>query len=316
MDYEKSLFLKQRSLMLHRINTLFPLWVLLASLIAYFFPTSIVPYKTQITPLLIGVMFFMGVTLHFTDFARVFKQPKIIAITVALQFLIMPLSAYLLSKLLGFSTELLVGMVLVGSVSGGTASNVITYLAKGDVALSITMTLTSTLFSVVATPFLTLLYVGQKVPVPAHDMLISILQMVIIPVVAGVIVNFFLHKIIQKIEPYLALLSMIAIVCIVVIVVALNQKNIATIGFITVLGIMLHNLTGFASGYYAAKWLGYDHRIAKTVSIEVGMQNSGLAVALAMKYFTPLSALPGALFSVCQNISGAILAGYWARQKS
>lgn len=301
---------------IHRINSLFPLWALLISIAAYFLPSSFTPYKAHIGSLLITIMFFMGVTLRFEDFARVLKQPKVIAITVALQFFIMPLAAFLLSKLFGFSTELLVGMVLVGAVSGGTASNVITYLAKGDVALSITMTTTSTLLSVVATPFLTLLYVGQKVPVPAESMLMSILQMVVIPVVLGVIANYFVQKKIERIEPYLATLSMLSIVAIIAIVVALNQKNIASVGFIAILAIMLHNITGLVSGYWVMKFLGYEKKICKTVAIEVGMQNSGLAVALAMKYFSPLSALPGAIFSVWHNISGALLAGYWSKQKN
>lgn len=299
--------------MIQRINTLFPLWALLFSVVAYSMPSIFVPLKGNIASLLIAIMFFMGVTLRLEDFSRVLKQPKIIAITVALQFIIMPLMALFLSKILGFSTELLVGMILVGAVSGGTASNVITYLAKGDVALSITMTITSTLLSVVATPFLTLLYVGQSVPVPANDMLLSILKMVLAPVIMGVIVNYFLHKTIKRYEPYLATLSMIAIVFIIAIVVALNQGRIATIGLVTVTGIILHNLSGLTSGYWVAKWLGYDHKTCKTVAIEVGMQNSGLAVALAMKYFTPLSALPGAIFSVWHNISGALLAGYWSK---
>lgn len=300
--------------MIQRINTLFPLWALLFSIVAYTMPNIFVPLKGNIASLLIAIMFFMGITLRLEDFSRVLKQPKIIAITVALQFIMMPLIALFLSKILGFSTELLVGMVLVGAVSGGTASNVITYLAKGDVALSITMTITSTLLSVVATPFLTLLYVGQSIPVPTNDMLLSILKMVLAPVIAGVIVNYFLHKTIKRYEPYLATLSMVAIVFIIAIVVALNQGRIATIGLVTVAGIILHNISGLTSGYWVAKWLGYDHKICKTVAIEVGMQNSGLAVALAMKYFTPLSALPGAIFSVWHNISGALLAGYWSKR--
>lgn len=301
--------------MIGRINSLFPLWALLFSITAYMMPQFFTPYKAQIAPLLIAIMFFMGVTLRLEDFARVLKQPRIIAITVALQFFIMPFAAFLLSKLFGFSTELLVGMILVGAVSGGTASNVITYLAKGDVALSITMTMTSTLLSVFATPFLTWIYVGQSVPVPAQSMLIGILQMVVAPVISGVIVNYFLHVIIKRYEPYLATFSMVAIVFIIAIVVSLNQKNIATVGLMTIFGIMLHNASGLASGYFITKWLGYDKKICKTVAIEVGMQNSGLAVALAMKYFTPLSALPGAIFSVWHNISGSILAGYWSKQK-
>lgn len=301
--------------MIGRINALFPLWVMLLSFFAYMIPQLFTPFKGFITPLLIAIMFFMGVTLRLEDFARVLKQPKPIAITVALQFFIMPLSALVISKMLGFSTELFVGMILVGSVSGGTASNVITYLAKGDVALSITMTITSTLLSVVLTPFLTLLYVGQSVPVPSSEMLLSILQIVVVPVILGVIINYFLQSMITRYEPYLATFSMLCIVIIIAIIVSINQEHIATIGLLSVFGVILHNSTGLVSGYFVAKWLGYSHKICKTVAIEVGMQNSGLAVALAMKYFTPLSALIGAIFSVWQNISGAILASFWSRQK-
>ncbi len=300
--------------MIARINGLFPLWALLFSVTAYFAPTLFVPLKGSISNLLLAIMFFMGVTLRTDDFVRVFKEPKVIAITVALQFLIMPFAALVLSKLFGFSTELLVGMVLVGAVSGGTASNVMTYLAKGDVAISITMTITSTVLSVVLTPLIVLLYVGQRVDVPAVDMLISILKIVIAPVFLGVVVNYFADKYIKRYEPFLATFSMIAIVFIIAIVVALNQKNIATVGLVTVAGIMLHNIIGLASGYWIAKLLGYDNKICKTIAIEVGMQNSGLAVTLAMKYFTPLSALPGAIFSVWHNISGALLAGYWSKR--
>lgn len=302
--------------MINRLNALFPLWVLLLSFCAYFLPPVFLSFKSYITPLLMAIMFFMGVTLRLEDFARVLHRPKPIAITVALQFFIMPLSAWILSKALGFSTELLVGMILVGSVSGGTASNVITYLAKGDVALSITMTMTSTLLSVVVTPVLTLLYVGESVPVPFNEMLMSILQIVVVPVIFGVIINYFLHASIKRYEPYLATFSMLSIVFIIAIIVAINQEHIATIGFLSIIGVILHNSVGLASGYFVAKWLGYNHAICKTIAIEVGMQNSGLAVALAIKYFTPLSALIGAIFSVWQNISGAFLAAFWAKKRS
>lgn len=301
--------------MIGRINSLFPFWAILFSCLAYMKPEFFTPHKESIAPLLATIMFFMGVTLHLDDFARVLKQPKTIFIAVALKFICMPLAALLISKILHLSTELFVGMMLVGVVSGGTAANVIVYLAKGDVALSITITMTSTLLSVLITPLLTLLYVGQSVPVPAVDMLVSILQIVAIPVVLGVILNYFLHATIKRYESYFAMFSMITIVFVISIVVALNQNAIASIGFLTIIGIVLHNSAGLLSGYLGAKWLGFNHTICKTVAIDVGMQNSGLAVALALKYFTPLSALPGAVFSIWHNISGAILAGIWSRHK-
>lgn len=300
--------------MLKNIISLFPLWAIVASVFAYFQPDAVVGYKSWIVPLLIAIMFSMGVTLTLDDFKRAIKKPKIIALTVALQFLVMPLAAFLISKLLNFSLELTVGMVLVGAVSGGTASNVIAYLAKADVALSISMTIVSTILSVLVTPYLTLLYVGQSVPVPASSMLLSILKLVFVPVVLGVIINHFLHEQIEKIKDIFALISIVAIVFIIAIVVGLNEQRITTVGLIVVAGIVLHNLVGLLSGYFISKAFGYDKKTCKTVAIEVGMQNSGLAVALAMKYFSPLSALPGALFSIWHNISGSLLAGYWSKK--
>lgn len=299
--------------MISRLISLFPLWAILCSLYAYFQPNSVVALKPAIVPLLALIMFCMGVTLRIDDFLRAFKRPKVIALTVCLQFFIMPLAAFVVSKALGFSVDLMVGMILVGAVSGGTASNVMAYIAKADVALSITMTAVSTILSVVITPYLTLLYVGQTIPVPAGSMLISILKLVFVPVVLGVFLNYFFHKYIDKFKDLFALLSIISIVTIIAIVVGLNVERINSIGLIIFVGIILHNGIGLISGYFGAKLLGYDKKTCKTVAIEVGMQNSGLAVALAAKYFTPLAMLPGAIFSIWHNISGSILAGFWSK---
>lgn len=299
--------------MIGNVLALFPLWAILASVLAYFFPVAMVDYKTWIIPLLMMIMFCMGITLTLADFIRAFKRPKIILLTVLLQFIVMPLAAFAISKAFGFSLELTVGMVLVGAVSGGTASNVIVYLAKGDVALSITMTAVSTLLSVAMTPLLTWLYVGQSIPVPAMSMLMSILKIVIAPVVIGIIFNTLLHRFIEKAKDMFALFSIAAIIFIIAIVVALNHDRIATVGLLVVAGIVLHNLFGLTAGYYVAKLFGYEPTVCRTVAIEVGMQNSGLAVALATKYFVPIAALPGALFSIWHNISGSAVAGYWSR---
>lgn len=300
--------------MLKKSVTLFPLWAILFSLLSYLQPNLVVGFKSWIIPLLITIMFCMGITLKVEDFKRVLKRPKVIALAVSLQFLLMPLAAFIISKLFELSDELLVGMVLVGAVSGGTASNVIAYLAKADVALSITMTVVSTLLSIIVTPYLTLLYVGQTVPVPATSMLLSILKIVFIPVVVGLILNHFLHRYIDKRHDFFAFLSIVAIVFIIGIIIGLNQQKIATIALSLMLAIMCHNLVGLIGGFYITKWLGFDHKSCKTVAIEVGMQNSGLAVVLAMKYFTALGALPGAIFSIWHNISGSIIAGYWVKK--
>jgi len=301
--------------MIKKFILFFPLWAILASIFAYFQPSAVVEFKSWILPLLMLIMFCMGVTLKVEDFKRVLQKPKLILLTVLLQFSLMPLAAFLISLSFNLSTELMVGMILVGAVSGGTASNVIAYLAKADVALSITMTVVSTLLSIVVTPYITLLYVGQSVPVPALSMLISILKLVLAPVVLGVIVNFFLNKYIDKNKDIFASLSIISIVFIIAIVVGLNEQRLQTIGLVLLAGIILHNITGLFGGYFIAKLLGYNTKECKTVAIEVGMQNSGLAVALSIKYFSALSALPGAIFSIWHNISGSLLASFWAKQE-
>lgn len=300
--------------MIKKISILFPLWAILVSVFAYFQPEAVIGFKSWIIPLLVFIMFCMGITLKVEDFKRVLKRPKIIVITTLLQFLLMPLAAFVISRLLNFSTELLVGMILVGAVSGGTASNVIAFLAKADVALSITMTVVSTLLSIVITPYLTLLYVGQTVPVPVFSMLLSTMKIVLLPVLLGLVLNHFFHKHIAKREELFALLSIGSIIFIIAIVIGLNQERISSIAISMFVGIILHNLIGLSGGYYISKLLGYEHKVCKTVAIEVGMQNSGLAVALATKYFTPLSALPGAIFSIWHNISGSIIAGYWSKK--
>lgn len=301
--------------MIKKISILFPLWAVLFSFLAYLQPSLVVGFKSWIIPLLILIMFCMGITLKIDDFKRVFKRPKIIALTVVLQFLFMPLFAFIVSKVFNLSDELLVGMVLVGAVSGGTASNVIAFLAKADVALSITMTIVSTLLSIIITPYLTLLYVGQTVPVPALSMLLSILKIVFVPVIIGLILNQIFNKYIEKRHDVFALLSIISIVFIIGIIIGINESKISTIALSLMLAIACHNLLGLITGYYFAKMFGYDKTVCKTVAIEVGMQNSGLAVVLAMKYFSALSALPGAIFSIWHNISGSILAGIWSKQE-
>ena len=205
-------------------------------------------------------------------------------------------------------------MVLVGSSPGGTASNVITYLANGDVALSVTLTLASTILAVLLTPLLTLLYLNHMVPVPALEMLCDILQIVLLPVLAGTAINSIFKEKIGRAGHIFPLLSMAAILVIIAIIVALNRANIRSAGCVILFAVMAHNAAGLAAGYGFMKLLGRDEATCRTIGIEVGMQNSGLAVALAIKYFSTAAALPGALFSVWHNISGSMLAGFWRRR--
>lgn len=302
--------------MINRITTLFPLLALMGAGLAYQYPEPWVFLKPAIVPLLGLIMFGMGMTLKAHDFILIFKQPQVVATGVLLQFLLMPFIAWIISALFGLPPYLAAGMILLGCSPGGTASNVVCYLARGDVALSITLTATSTLLSVFATPFLTWLYVGQQIPVPVTDMLQSILTIVLLPVTLGLMMNTFFGQRLGKLTDIFPVLSIFAIVLIIAIIVAINRDKLTLIAPAITLSILLHNGLGLASGYGLTQLLGFNPRQARAVAIEVGMQNSGLAVALALKYFTPQAALPGALFSIWHNLSGSLLAYYWSRRPS
>ena len=302
--------------MIHLLTRLFPIWAIILSATAFFLPGLFSGLRTAIIPLLAVVMFCMGMTLKWSDFKEIVKSPKIILLGVLLQYLVMPLSAFLISKSFGLSPEYIAGMVLVGSSAGGTASNVICYLARGNVALSITLTLTSTLIALFAMPALSLLYLHQIVHVPFLKMLFSILQMVLIPVLAGTTLNTFLGSRIRKIGSVFPLVSTIAIVVIIAIIVGLNQTKLKEVGLIIICAVMLHNLSGLLIGFWFPQLLGYDNRTCRTLSIEVGMQNSGLSVALAVKHFSVMAAIPSAIFSIWHNLSGSFLAGYWSFKKN
>jgi BASS family bile acid:Na+ symporter len=289
----------------------FPLWAILFSAVAWFSPQLFMGQKTAIVPLLALVMFGMGLTLTAEDFRRVIERPAVIGFGVLLQYGCMPLFAWLVALALQLDPLLLTGMVLVGASPGGTASNVICYLAGGDVALSITLTAVSTLLSIVLTPLLCLLYVDATIEVPAVDMLLSILNIVIVPVLLGILINRRFHRQLRAIRHWFPLVSVIAIVWIIAIIVALNQPRFGELGLLLVVAVVAHNTLGLTAGYLLPCLLGYDRRISRTLAIEVGMQNSGLAVALAIKFFAPVAALPGAVFSIWHNLSGSLLAARW-----
>lgn len=298
-----------------RFNQLFPVWALCLSCIAFVASDFLSSFEEAIVPLLTLVMFMMGLTLTQKDFKRISKEPKAVFIGVLLQFLLMPVLALTLAGMLQLSNQLTAGMVLVGSCAGGTASNVMTYLAKGDVALSISMTMASTLIGVFATPFLCAFYLSETVSVDTPGMLLSIMQMVFLPVFAGVIVNHLLQAQVVKFERFLPSLSILLILCIIAIVVALNSERLVDIGLLTLVAVILHNSLGLASGFFVSRLFGFNLKQSHTIAIEVGMQNSGLGVALALQYFSPTAALPGALFSVWHNVSGSILASTWGKKR-
>jgi len=298
--------------MLARITRLFPLWAVLVSIAAYCWPTSFTGIAPHVTTLLTIIMLSMGVTLSVGDFRRVFTRPAPVVAGIVLHYLVMPLAAWVIAKALRMPPDLTAGMVLVGSVASGTASNVMIYLARGDVALSVTISALSTLVGVFATPLLTRLYVDASIAVDVHGMLMSILQIVALPIVVGLIVNHLFGKFVRRIEWVLPLISMVSILLIIAAVVGGTQKSIASVGAVVALGVVLHNGIGLLGGYWGGRLLGFDEAVCRTLAIEVGMQNSGLAATLGKLYFAPVAALPGALFSVWHNLSGSMLAGYWA----
>ena len=300
---------------LGRITRLFPLWALLGSLLAWLQPGWFAPLQKAIVPLLGLVMFGMGITLTGENFMTVLRRPLAVAIGVAMQFLLMPLAGWLLALAAGLPPQLAVGLILLGSCPGGTASNVICYLARGDVALSITLTATSTLLAVFATPLLTLLYAGKVVAVPVLDMLLSIVRIILLPVFLGVVLNHYFHRPLLVVRNYFPLLSVGAIVIIIAIIVALNHAQLGQLAPAVAITVVAHNAFGLLAGYHLARWLGRDERESRTLAIEVGMHNSGLAVALAVKYFSATAALPGALFSIWHNLSGSLLAAVWGRDR-
>lgn len=290
--------------------------VIAVALLALLAPQTVSFVKTSyINPLLGIVMFGMGLTLKPADFRVVFAHPKEVLAGCVAQFTIMPLLAFVLARLFRLSPELTVGVILVGTCPGGTASNVMSYLAKGDVALSVGMTAVSTVLAPVATPLLTYLYAGQTVDVNMLSMFLSIVQVVIVPIVLGFVVNHFFSRLASKAVSVLPLVSTLAIMAIVAAVVSANAAKLLTCGLLVLGVVMLHNVLGYLLGYGAAKAMRMPVQKCRTVAIEVGMQNSGLATSLATVHFAqyPLATIPGAVFSVWHNVSGALLANIFVR---
>lgn len=291
----------------------FAILVILTAVVAYLIPSPFLSLGGYITILLGIVMFGMGLTLKAADFKMVLTHPVPVIIGLIAQFLIMPLAAFGVAYLLQLPPALAAGLVLLGSVPGGTASNVMVYLAKGNVPLSITMTSCSTLLAPIMTPFLLLVFAGQWMPVDAVAMFMSIIQVIIIPIVLGLVVSKLLPKTVEKSLNIIPLISVLAIMIIISAIVAGNRENIASAGLLIFLAVFLHNAFGLFFGYLAAKLLKLSIQDRRAISIEVGMQNSGLGVSLAKAHFAdPMTALPSAFGAVWHNISGPIIATYWA----
>ena len=280
-------------------------------------PVHAVLPTSFVNPLLGVVMLGMGMTLKLEDFKVVFTKPKAVISGIFEQFVIMPGLAWLLCFVFQLPTELSIGVILVGCCPGGTSSNVMTYLSKGDVALSVGMTACTTLLAPIVTPALVLLLAGEAIDVAYVDMFLSIVQVVLAPIIVGFIINAIFPKFAEGCAKALPLLSVVAISLIIMSVVSANASRLMTVGWLIILVVMLHNVAGYALGFFVARLLGLSSQQMRAISIEVGMQNSGLATSLATVHFAnfPLAAVPGAVFSVWHNISGAVYANILASRK-
>ncbi|MFB5676525.1 bile acid:sodium symporter family protein [Paenibacillus terreus] len=293
----------------------FSVWVILFALLGFFVPDAFTGLKGYIQIFLGIVMFGMGLTLSSADFREVFRRPLDVAIGVVGHYLIMPLLAFGLALLLQLPPDIAVGVILVGCCPSGTASNVMTLLAKGDVALGVSIASVSTLIAPLATPFMISLLAGRWMNIDAASLIKDILMVVIIPIVLGVIVKALFRRQAEASVKALPLVSTIAIVLIVAIVVAGSKGKIIETGPLIFAVVILHNGLGYLLGFWFAKLFGMNLAKRKAVTLETGMQNSGLGAALAAAHFNPVAAVPSAIFSVWHNISGSLLATWFARRE-
>ena len=301
--------------MLSRINNAFALWLTLGLLWAWLVPAHFTWFRPHISPGLGIIMLGMGLTLKFADFRDALRTPWIALLGIALQFIIMPLAGWGVARVMNLPPHFAVGLILVACCPGGTASNVITHLAGGNLPLSVLMTASSTLAAVGLTPLLTDMLAGAQVPVPVGDMLLDMATVVLLPVLAGLLLNHFLGQLVRRIEPITPLVSIVFIILIVGAIVGGQKTAISDAASSLLLAVFLVHAMGFGLGYGLARLFRLPVRDARTVSIEVGMQNSGLGAKLAATHFAnPLTPVPAALSAVFHCLIGSALAAWWRRK--
>ena len=301
----------------------FSFWVLAFVVTAFIAPSAFsqwgtLPATKAVAPLIQVIMFGMGTTLSVADFARVLLRPKAVFIGMLLQFSVMPMTGWLLTQIIPLPSEVAAGIILIGACPGGVASNVITYLARGDVALSVTMTACSTLMAPIMTPLMMGLLAGEFIEVPVLNLLWSIINIVVLPTIAGLIANQILQRLMLRgawVDNLLTAVAMFAICVVIGIIVAQSRDSLMITGPLVVLAAVLHNAIGYALGYFGSRWLRLTETECRTVSIEVGMQNGGMATALATDVLhSPAAALAGAIFGPWMSISGSVLASWWRQR--
>ena len=301
--------------MLQSLTTAFPFWVLIASLVALYEPALFTWFGGPLIPAgLAVIMLGMGLTLEVDDFRRVARRPGLVAAGAVLQYTVMPLMGWTVARLLALPAPLAVGLILVACCPGGTASNVITYLALADVPLSVTMTAVSTVLAVAMTPALTALLASSRIDVPAAGLFVSTVQVVVLPIVGGLMLKRWAPRLTRAILPAAPLAAVLMITLIVASIIGAGRREIVDGGFRLLAAVFLLHTGGFALGYGLARLLSADEIAARTISIEVGMQNSGLGVVLArLNFANPLVAIPSAISSLFHSLIASLLAGIWRR---
>jgi bile acid:Na+ symporter, BASS family len=301
-------------------NYFFTLSIAIAAGIAYFFPQYFIeingfPLKKLIIPLLQVIMFGMGTTMTLDDFNSVAKTPKAVLVGVLCQFTIMPLLGFTIASIFNFPDEIAAGIILIGCSPSGLASNVMAYIAKANVALSITITSIATLLAPILTPFLMKTLGGQYIAIDFTTMAWDIFKMIIIPIILGVLVTKILRGYATVLQKILPIVSMIGIALIIVIITAAGQKSLQTVGFALVLATLMHNFGGYLLGYWGGRLFKLPEQDCRTVAIEVGLQNAGLAsgLAVSMGKMATVGISP-ALFGPIMNITGSLLASWWSKR--
>lgn len=295
----------------------FTIWIFFAVVISMYYPQFFIQwgdYKLSklIEPLMMIIMFGMGTTMSIRDFTQVILMPKGVLVGMILQFTVMPLVGFAIAKSFGFPPEVAAGVILIGCVPSGLASNVMNYIAGSNMALSVSVTAFATLVAPIMTPLWMKVLAGQFVPVDTMGMLLGVLRVTLIPVLAGLIFNRFMQGRAKWLDRLLPIISQGGIVFIIVVITSMGRDQLLTVGLLLLFAEMIHNASGYTLGYWCSRFSGLDERSCRTVAIEVGLQNGGMASALAINVLkSPAAGLAPAIFGPWMNISGSILANWW-----
>jgi len=296
------------------LTKMFPVWLILFSGLAFLYPDALKAQGYLVTYLLGIIMLGMGLSMTIEDFKLVLSRPKDVITGIVLRYTIMPLVGFCVAKLLGLPPALAAGLILVGCCPSGTASNVMSFLAKADTALSVTVSSFNIILAPLLLPITFMLLVGAEIQVNATAMFMDVLKIVFLPVVTGMLLRYFFNSAVDRCMKIVPVISVVAIIWAIAIVVALSASKLATVAIIAFVAVAMHNGIGLMLGYGASKAIGMGEQQARAITFEIGIEMSGLAVVLALAHLEPLAAVPGAIFSVWHNLTGSILAGYWANK--